>query len=117
MNIILHPDFVKRSILFFDQYRNSLLIQIDLLKFIKLAFGRALDFYNSKSKSKAPLSKDVARQMSLKLQELNFVLENNWNSQQAGQIGCDSILIHQLCQDIKSFSLQTPSSYSMAHLR
>ncbi|CCE92030.1 serine/threonine protein kinase CDC15 TDEL_0D04460 [Torulaspora delbrueckii] len=117
MNIILHPDFVKRSILFFDQYRNSLLIQIDLLKFIKLAFGRALDFYNSKSKSKAPLSKDVARQMSLKLQELNFVLENNWNSQQAGQIGCDSILIHQLCQDIKSLSLQTPSSYSMAHLR
>lgn len=112
LNIILHPNFLKRSMLFFDQYRNSLLIQIDLLKFIKLIFGRALELYYSKVKSKYPLSRDISRQISLKLRELNLFLENNWNSQQAGQVGCDSILIHQLCQDIGSLSLQIPTSTS-----
>lgn len=113
-NIILRPNFVQRCILFFDQYRNSLLIQIDLLKFIKLVFGRTLESYNSKSKVKSLPSKDVLKQTSVKLQKLIFFFENNWNSQRAGQVGCDSILIHQLCHDIRSLSLQTPPSYPVS---
>lgn len=112
MSIILDPNFIRRSILFFEQYCNSLLIQIDLLKFIKLVFTRAIEHFRLRKRSEDPLNNDVFKCVLMKLQEMNVFLENNWNSQQAGQVGCDSILIHQLCHDVQALLLQSPSSFS-----
>lgn len=42
INIIFHPNFYEKIVSFFDTYFNSLLIQIDLLKFIKLIFSKSL---------------------------------------------------------------------------
>lgn len=110
MSILLDPDFTRRSVFFFEQYSNSLLIQIDLLKFIKLIFTRALEYFDYKRNSSDPLDNDVVKCILLKLQETNVFLENNWNSQHAGQVGCDSILIHQLCHDIQALTLRSPTS-------
>ncbi|QLQ80336.1 hypothetical protein HG537_0D03370 [Torulaspora globosa] len=112
MSLVLDSEFAKRSIFFFEQYCNSLLIQIDLLKFIKLVFSRALEYFEFKKRSDEPLNDDVLKCILMKLQEMNVFLENNWNSQQPGQVGCDSILIHQLCHDIQALLLETPSSLS-----
>lgn len=115
VKILVHPKCIERLILFFKLYRNSLLIQIDLLKFIKVLFTRALEFIEL---NRTAISrKEIHRFIFSKLQEMAAFLNGNWNHQQPGQVGSDSILIHQLCHDIKSLSLQGPApTQSIANL-
>lgn len=112
LKILVHPNCIERLILFFKLYRNSLLIQIDLLKFIKVLFTRSLEFIELNN---TPSSrKEIERFIFSKLQEMAAFLNGNWNHQQPGQVGSDSILIHQLCHDIKSLSLQGPAPSTLS---
>lgn len=86
--IIYNPGFIDRIKLFFKLYENSLLIQIELLKLIKLLFTR----YNQ--------NRSIINQMSSFLQ-VNWKRDNNGSSS-SRQVGRDSILIIQLCKDIAS---------------
>lgn len=96
--IIRHSKFVERCITFFQLYRNSLLIQIDLLKLIKLIFIRSFEYLEQ-------FDTDVRDEIEIihsRLQEIINFLSKNWTKNETGQVGHDSILIHQLCNDIKA---------------
>lgn len=86
--IICNPEFISRIKLFFKLYENSLLIQIELLKLIKLLFT----IYDK--------NKSVINQVSSFLQ-VNWRNDENRTSS-SRQVGKDSILIIQLCKDIAS---------------
>lgn len=86
--IICNPEFIGRIKLFFKLYENSLLIQIELLKLIKLLFTS----YDQ--------NKPVINQVSSFLQ-VNWKKDENRTSS-SRQVGRDSILIIQLCKDIAS---------------
>ncbi|CAL9734692.1 cell division control protein 15 [Monosporozyma servazzii] len=84
--IITDPQFIKRIKLFFKLYENSLLIQIELLKLIKLLF------------TQGNYDHSIIGQVSA-------FLKTNWKQGEDGppsgrQVGRDSILIAQLCNDI-----------------
>lgn len=84
--IITDPQFIKRIKLFFKLYENSLLIQIELLKLIKLLF------------TQGNYDHSIVGQVSA-------FLKTNWKQGGDGppsgrQVGRDSILIAQLCNDI-----------------
>lgn len=86
--IVCNSKFISRIKLFFKLYENSLLIQIELLKLIKLLFTS----YNQ--------NKTVIDQV------VSF-LQINWKKDENGasssrQVGRNSILIIQLCKDIAS---------------
>lgn len=94
-------------------YRNSLLIQIDLLKFVKLIIARSLEYLSTLKE------RDLSAEVVIKkrLEVMMDFLDRNWNHQIEGQVGCDSILIHQLCNDIKSFATASPSSFAIPSVR
>lgn len=91
VKIILEKDFYNKIVSYFELYCNSLLIQIDLLKFIKLLFSRAL---NSGQDREAILES---------LKSLLAFLSENWDPTKTtnkSQVGYNSVLIKQLCSDI-----------------
>ena len=101
-NIVLNDGFYERITNFFHIYRSSLLLQIDILKYIKIVVTRALQ-YNA--------DEDIL----IKLEDIVQFLNQNWVVQRHGevgplanqfteQVGHDSILIHQLSKDIESLS-------------
>ncbi|GAV51661.1 hypothetical protein ZYGR_0AF01320 [Zygosaccharomyces rouxii] len=111
--IVSHSSFNERLTAFFMLYRNSLLIQIDLLKFVKLIIARSLEYLNTLKERN--LSAEVV--VNRRLEVILDFLDRNWNHQIEGQVGCDSILIHQLCNDIKSFATTSPSSFAIPSVR
>lgn len=92
VELILHDGFNPRMMEFFQIYFNSLLIQIDLLKFIKLIVTNSLP----------------CKQIDDNLNEMIAFLKHNWDAKRGeykeGKVGNDSILIHQLCSDIEMLS-------------
>ena len=88
--------FVGRIYELFDRFKTSLIIQIDLLKFLKVLVIQI----NDKNK----LSQPDKRKKLLKF------LSHNWNTtdsvtpikQTQQRVGADSVLIQQLCQDIEN---------------
>ncbi|AQZ17618.1 CDC15 (YAR019C) [Zygosaccharomyces parabailii] len=106
--ILVHPDFNERVTAFFRLYRNSLLIQIDLLKFVKLVFARSLEYLNMTKGREA----DAKNVVISKLEKMTNFLDRNWDHQIEGQVGCDSILIQQLCNDIKAFATIPPTTFT-----
>ncbi|CAR25664.1 hypothetical protein ZYGR_0A02290 [Zygosaccharomyces rouxii] len=111
--IFSHSSFNERLTAFFMLYRNSLLIQIDLLKFVKLIIARSLEYLSTLKE------RDLSAEVVIKkrLEVMMDFLDRNWNHQIEGQVGCDSILIHQLCNDIKSFATASPSSFAIPSVR
>lgn len=84
--IISDPQFLTRIKLFFKLYENSLLIQIELLKLMKLLFTQ----WN---------------QNHIIIDQVSAFLKVNWKRGEgrppsSRQVGRDSILIVQLCNDI-----------------
>ncbi|AJO97811.1 Cdc15p [Saccharomyces cerevisiae YJM1444] len=130
INIIFHPNFYEKIVSFFDTYFNSLLIQIDLLKFIKLIFTKSLlklyDYTGQPDpiKQTEPNRRNKATVFKLRaiLVQITEFLNNNWNKddpkRNSNQVGGDSVLICQLCEDIRSLSkkgsLQKVSSVTAA---
>lgn len=107
--IVSHSSFSERLIAFFMLYRNSLLIQIDLLKFVKLIIARSLEYLSTLKERDVNAEKIVNR----RLESMLDFFDENWNYQIEGQVGCDSILIHQLCNDIKSFATISPPTFAI----
>lgn len=115
-DLIIHTDFENRIISSLRKYKNSLLIQIDILKLLKLAFLRALQYQESSKKSKLHTDgiSDVQNQALLeemhdmvvsKLASIVKFLNSNWteeNYKKFGQVGYDSVLINQLCFDLSN---------------
>ncbi|EJS44877.1 cdc15p [Saccharomyces arboricola H-6] len=130
IDVIFHPNFYEKIVLFFDTYFNSLLIQIDLLKFIKLIFTKSLlkmyDYTGLPDPIKQTKSNHHNKTIILKLRsilvQITEFLNNNWNKsdpkRNANQVGGDSVLVCQLCEDIRSLSkkgsLQKVSSVTAA---
>ncbi|EDO17410.1 hypothetical protein Kpol_1037p6 [Vanderwaltozyma polyspora DSM 70294] len=101
-DLLMFANFVERIKSFFHIYRGSLLLQIDLLKFIKIVITKAINF-------------DPIDEIFVKTSELVSFFNNNWdmqkkdehkdkNNKTSEQVGCDSILIQQLCKDIEILS-------------
>lgn len=80
-SIVSHKEFVRRIKILFQLFANSLLIQIEILKFIRILFIR----WNGNKSVK---------------QQIDHFLSVNWDSPSADQVGSDSLLIKQLCLDI-----------------
>lgn len=106
--VVLHPNFKERCVSFFQLYRNSLLIQIDLLKLIKLVFLRSFEHLSRTTVD----NKGAQKLIRLKLEEMIEFLSNNWTRHETGQVGHDSILIHQLCHDMQSLMSISASALS-----
>lgn len=92
--ILKEGHFLERIMLFFKLYENSLLIQIDLLKLIKIIF------YCTDKKEYETILLDTTA-----------FLVHNWdasnNSNRERQVGKDSVLIAQLCSDISNLANST----------
>ena len=130
IDIISHPNFYEKIVSFFDTYFNSLLIQIDLLKFIKLIFTKSLlkayDYTGLPDPIKQMKSnhhnKSIVSKLRTMLVQITEFLNNNWNKndskRNSNQVGGDSVLVCQLCEDIRSLSnrgsLQKVSSVTAA---
>lgn len=80
-SIVCHTDFIHRIKILFQFFANSLLIQIELLKFLRILFMR----WNHNKSIK---------------QQIDQFLNVNWEMQSKDQVGSDSLLIKQLCLDI-----------------
>ncbi|CAI4055790.1 hypothetical protein SUVZ_01G0730 [Saccharomyces uvarum] len=116
IDIILHPNFYDKIVLFFCTYFNSLLIQIDLLKFVKLIFTKSLlkmyDYTGLPDPIKQTKSTHHSKTTIFKLRsilvQITEFLNKNWDKnhpkRNANQVGGDSVLICQLCEDIRSLS-------------
>ncbi|CCD26080.2 serine/threonine protein kinase CDC15 NDAI_0G03030 [Naumovozyma dairenensis CBS 421] len=99
--------FFQRIEMFFQNYFNSLLIQIDLLKFVKIIFMNSLQFATEKEED---IDEDMLLIVNKKLYEINTFLQNNWktgNKIEDGKVGSDSILIHQLCNNIQKLLVKS----------
>lgn len=88
-------DFLGRIKVFFKLYESSLLIQIDLLKYVKILF---INCHLKDPKTATMLDTVVT------------FLNNNWNqpsgsNSDAKQVGKDSVLLIQLCEDIQNIRL------------
>lgn len=101
IHLVLTGQFYDRIIAYFELYCNSLLIQIDLLKFIKLLYSRAL---NSGYRREDILES---------LKNLLAFLSENWDPTKTtnkSQVGYNSVLIKQLCSDIAILLTTRPNA-------
>lgn len=109
--IIIHKDFMDKVRSLFDLYRSSLIIQIDFLKFLKIVLTRYAEFMPQSKRKDISSEKLLSTGMKHAMLQPNAniirnvanFLHHNWQIEKAqkGQVGADSVLIKQLCQDIE----------------
>ncbi|CCF57088.1 hypothetical protein KAFR_0C00930 [Kazachstania africana CBS 2517] len=86
--IIMHPGFSKDFKVFFKLYENSLLIQIEILKLLKGLFVTC------------DITDPVVEKNYKKLVKFLSANWDNKSNKETRQVGKDSVLIIQLCNDI-----------------
>lgn len=105
----------------FDIYRGSLIIQIDFLKFLKMALIRFVEHVPQTNAARASAittealishairSETIPAAVAVVPQVTEF-LKRNWQDHDAQEkVGSDSILIRQLCNDIEQLQLESTS--------
>lgn len=90
-DILCQGSFLKRIQVFFETYESSILIQLDLLKLLKVLFLHGDHSDSAVHDVLVPVVK---------------FLNSNWKSQgttaHQRQVGGDSVLLIQLCNDLRS---------------
>ena len=91
-DILCHKSFLARIRVFFATYESSVLIQLDLLKLLKVLF-----LNSDLGDTRAPTV----------LKQVVTFLDHNWQphaDHESRQVGGDSVLLIQLCNDLRSLS-------------
>lgn len=95
-DILYHESFMTRIQVFFETYESSVLIQLDLLKLLKVLF------LNSDTRD---------TRIHTVLGQVVTFLDHNWKQStdhQSRQVGGDSVLLIQLCNDLRSIASSSP---------
>lgn len=119
--IVIQPLFMEKLRSVFDIYRGSLIIQIDFLKFLKMALTRFVEHVPQTNAARASAittealishairSETIPAAVAVVPQVTEF-LKRNWQDHDAQEkVGSDSILIRQLCNDIEQLQLESTS--------
>lgn len=91
-DILCHESFMARICVFFETYESSVLIQLDLLKLLKVLF------LNSDAQD---------TRIHTVLEQVVKFLDHNWKQSpdhESRQVGGDSVLLIQLCNDLRSLA-------------
>ncbi|SCU93858.1 LAMI_0E15830g1_1 [Lachancea mirantina] len=112
LEIVSNAAFMDKIRSLFEVYGSSLIIQIDLLKFLKVILTRYTSSISNKNQSTLSTEEIIRGALNQPHSEPNIdvisqvaaFLQENWTPVEGDvhKVGADSVLIKQLCEDIKA---------------